>query len=267
MRRASLPHELSKLDLNQGHITHIFTDIDDTLTSHGKLQAEAYTALWDLNKAGFKIIPVTGRPAGWCEMILRLWPVDAVIGENGGFYFCFDGTKVKRHFFIEEEKRKANRDRLKKIELEVLKKIPGTAVASDQFTRLLDLAIDFCEDVPALSDESIKNIVQIFEQHGAQAKISSIHVNGWFGDYNKTSMILEYVKTELGKDFEAINDSSVFIGDSPNDEPNYKLFNNSIGVANISKYLPDMTHHPRWITKNEGGEGFVEFAAVLLKGD
>lgn len=247
------------------NIKYVFCDIDDTLTSHGKLHGEAYQALWDLHQSGIKIIPVTGRPAGWCELIVRLWPVDAVIGENGGFYFCFKGQQLFRSFFNSKEDREKNQKKLLSIQNEVLKEVPGAALASDQFTRLMDLAIDFCEDVPPLSQSDIKQIVDIFEKHGAIAKVSSIHVNGWFGDYSKISMIKQYCQDELGAPFEKIKENAVFAGDSPNDEPAFKSFKYSVGVANIKRFLSELSHPPKWVTSKEGGEGFVELAQLLIK--
>ena len=69
----------------------------------------------------------------------------------------------------------------------VLAEVPGRRVASDQAYRDADLAIDFCEDVPPLPQEAVDRIAAIFERFGATAKISSIHVNGWFGSYDKLS--------------------------------------------------------------------------------
>jgi hydroxymethylpyrimidine pyrophosphatase-like HAD family hydrolase len=68
-------------------IRHVLTDIDDTLTHEGRLPGETYLALERLHAAGFKVIPVTAGSSGWCDLIARMWPVDAVIGENGGLYF------------------------------------------------------------------------------------------------------------------------------------------------------------------------------------
>src|SRR5512139_637866 len=73
-------------------------DIDETLTTEGKLTAGAYAAMARLKGAGKLVVPITGRPAGWCDEIARMWPVDAVVGENGAFYFrLFDGKLVKRY--------------------------------------------------------------------------------------------------------------------------------------------------------------------------
>src|SRR5690242_21950802 len=67
-------------------IRGVLTDIDETVSTEGHLTAEAYAAMEALKKAGLLVIPVTGRPAGWCDLIARFWPVDAVVGENGAFW-------------------------------------------------------------------------------------------------------------------------------------------------------------------------------------
>ncbi len=258
-----MSQDLSAENLNKINLKYVFTDIDDTLTLNGKLLPNAYEALWKLKNAGIKVIPVTGRPAGWCEMIVRFWPVEAVIGENGGFYFYFKERTLKRVFFNSEEERRINQQKLKQVEEEVLKKVAGSALASDQFTRLMDLAIDHCEDIPALSDEKVDQIVDVFKKHGAHAKISSIHVNGWFGDYDKVSMIKRYITEQLTESMEEVFEKSVFVGDSPNDAPNFEVFRYSIGVANIKKYLNKIKTPPTFITTQEGGDGFVEFIDFL----
>ena len=242
----------------------LFTDIDDTLTDHGQLGAHAYEALWDLHKAGIKIIPVTGRPAGWCEMIARLWPVEGIIGENGGFYFRYVDRQMKRHFVFDQKRRDENRVLLEKIRLEVLTNVPGSAVASDQFGRLMDLAIDFCEDVSPLPEREVDRIVAIFEKHGAQAKISSIHVNGWFGDYDKLTMCKEFSRRELCLNLDRDNRRCAFSGDSPNDEPMFEFFENAFAVANIGSFLARLKNQPAYISPSTGGHGFVEIAQALL---
>src|SRR5258707_4262848 len=63
-------------------IRFVLLDIDDTLTTDGRLSAAAYGALEDLSRRGLRLIPVTGRPAGWCDLIARFWPVDAVRSEE-----------------------------------------------------------------------------------------------------------------------------------------------------------------------------------------
>lgn len=245
-------------------INFLLTDIDDTLTDHGQLQATAYQALWNLKNSNVKIIPVTGRPAGWCEMIARLWPIDGVIGENGGFYFRYIDKVMKRHFVFDSKTMLKNKEKLKIIETEVLNTIPGSALASDQFCRIMDLAIDFCEDVPALPKDQINKIVSIFEKHGAQAKISSIHVNGWFGNYNKVTQALFFLKNEFQLTETQIQNECAFIGDSPNDEPMFQWLQNSIAVANINPFLEQLKFKPKFICNHNGGNGFKELSDLII---
>jgi HAD superfamily hydrolase (TIGR01484 family) len=251
--------------LEGGSIQYVFADIDDTITHHGKLPAASYEMLWKLQAAGIEVVPVTGRPAGWCDMIARFWPVRGVIGENGAFYFSYADKKMKRHWIFSSEERQINKKKLALIEKDVLKNVPGAAVSADQFCREFDLAIDFCEDVPPLKSEDIEQIVSIFEDHGAHAKVSSIHVNGWFGDYDKLSMCKNFCKNELGFNIDNNQKIVSFCGDSPNDEPMFGYFKNSVGVANVKEFEKKMKRLPKFICEGKGALGFVEFGAHLLK--
>jgi len=245
-------------------VQFLLTDIDDTLTDEGQLGSQAYESLWRLHNAGLKVIPVTGRPAGWCEMIARQWPVAGVVGENGAFYFRYSENRMQRYFSLDENIRLANKIKLEKIQQEVLTKVSGAAVASDQFCRLFDLAIDFCEDVPALEKEEVTKIVKIFTQAGAQAKVSSIHVNGWFGEYNKLSASLQFLKNEFGLTPETAKKHCAFVGDSPNDEPMWEFFPHGFAVANLKKFADDLHHLPKFIANHRGGVGFAEITTQIL---
>lgn len=252
-------------------IEFVLTDIDDTLTTEGQLPSVSYEALWKLHDAGVKVVPITGRPAGWCEMIARLWPVEGVIGENGGFYFRYSASagekqkKMQRWFFFNEEEMALNRKRLQQIEKDVLKQVPGAAVSSDQFCRLMDLAVDFCEDVPRLSPDAIQHIVKIFERQGAQAKVSSIHVNGWFGQYDKLTTTLRFMNEELSLSAQQVLENTAFVGDSPNDEPMFKFFPHSFGVANVRDFTNSMLSKPSYVSTLSGGRGFSEIAQRILE--
>lgn len=245
-------------------VQFLLTDIDDTLTDDGQLGPEAYTALWKLHNAGINVIPVTGRPAGWCEMIARVWPVAGVIGENGGFYFRYHNKTMHREFFFDQQTQNTNRTKLNDLQNEILSSVPGSALASDQFCRLMDLAIDFCEDVPALSKSEVQKIVDIFFKHGAQAKVSSIHVNGWFGEYNKLSMSLKFLEKEFQISSAEAKKVCAFSGDSPNDEPMFAYFPNSFAVANIQNFIDQIKSKPNFVTNQRGGHGFVEIADAIL---
>ncbi|MFZ4404700.1 MAG: HAD-IIB family hydrolase [Pseudobdellovibrionaceae bacterium] len=245
-------------------IKYLLTDIDDTLTDEGLLGPEAYQALWNLQQHGISVIPVTGRPAGWCEMIARQWPVAGVVGENGGFYFRYHQKKMHRHFFFDAETQSLHRQKLLQLEKQILQQVPGCALASDQFCRLMDLAIDFCEDVPTLPVSEVQKIVQLFEQAGAQAKISSIHVNGWFGEYNKLSMTLQLLKNEFLLSPSEAALQCAFCGDSPNDEPMFAFFTHSFGVANVQNFVQHMKSPPTYVAALRGGRGFAQIAQQIV---
>lgn len=246
----------------------VMTDIDDTLTDDGQLLPPAYAALSDLKTAGIVVIPVTGRPAGWCDHIARMWPVDAVVGENGAFYFSYDHQqrRMKRRYWLNPLTRTEHRQRLTAIRDRILREVPGSAISADQAYREADLAIDYCEDVPPLGPDRVARIVQLFEQEGATAKISSIHVNGWFGEYDKLTMSAALLRERFERDIDDADTRAriAFVGDSPNDAPMFGFFPNAIGVANIRDFSAALTAAPRWITEKRGGDGFAEFAALLL---
>lgn len=247
-------------------ISFVLTDIDDTLTENGKLGPEAYQTLWNLKNNGVHVIPITGRPAGWCEMIARTWPVSAVVGENGAFYFLYDekSKTMKRHFATSKEERAQQKQNLKTIEEEILQKVPQAALASDQFCRIADLAIDFCEDVPPLSQQQIDQIVEVFQKHGAQAKVSSIHINGWFGQYDKLTTTLKLLEQEFSISTKQAKEQCAFSGDSPNDEPMFAFFPHSYAVANIKPFLTQIENPPTHIVHKEGGAGFVEIIEKIF---
>lgn len=256
-------------DLDEGQLAKcvaVLTDIDDTLTTDGQLPAAAYAALERLAAAGLAVVPITGRPAGWCDMIARFWPVAGIVGENGAFYFSYDRTArvMRQRFFATEAERRANRAKLEGLRTRILAEVPGAGIASDQLYREADLAIDFCEDVPALPDDQVQRILDIFAEAGAVAKLSSIHVNGWFGSYDKLSMSRVFATDILGLDLDAARDQIVFVGDSPNDGPMFGFFPNSCGVANVRHFAPGSFTPPSFVAPSEGGAGFVEVADRIL---
>lgn len=242
----------------------ICLDIDETLSTRGKLTAEAYQALWELKNAGIAVVPVTGRPAGWCDHFARFWPVDAVVGENGAFTFYME--KGVRRRIDTPGAAPDHREKLKGLERAILARFPQAKWASDQAYREFDLAIDFCEDVPAWKSEDVDALVRLCEEQGAHAKVSSIHVNAWFGDYDKRKGIEHWLQSGapgLGRPAPAW-ESWLFIGDSPNDEPMFACFEMSVGVANIAAFSSRLKHPPRWITAAESGAGFAEMARRVL---
>ncbi len=244
----------------------VFADIDDTLTHAGRLPAAAYAALERLHAAGLAVVPVTGRPAGWCDMIARFWPVSGVVGENGAFYFAYDhaARRMTRAFATGNAARVADRARLDAIRDRVLAEVPGSAVAGDQAYREADLAIDVCEDVAALDEAAVRRICAIFVDAGATAKVSSIHVNGWFGAHDKLTTSRRFAREVLNLDLDRDRGHVVYVGDSPNDAPMFGHFPLAVGVANVRAFAGRMEAEPAYVTHAEGGHGFVEVAALIL---
>jgi HAD superfamily hydrolase (TIGR01484 family) len=252
-------------------LRYILMDIDDTLTREGKLLASAYSALWKLKEAGLKVIPVTGRPAGWCDLIAREWPVDGVVGENGALAFWEEPREAgggKLPVLRAEYHPRALRNdhpALGRIRDRSLGEFPELRVAKDQFARLFDLALDFAEEDPVLPLSVAERIREIAEEEGAQAKISSIHVNIWMGSYDKLSMAESFLSRRFGWRPGAGDRELVFAGDSPNDEPMFARFPLACAVANVRKYEKLIERLPAFVASRECGDGFAEIAETILE--
>ncbi|HEV3008687.1 MAG TPA: HAD-IIB family hydrolase [Burkholderiales bacterium] len=251
-------------ELDPRGVRAVLLDIDETLTTAGKLTAGAYGALERLQHAGLRVVPVTGRPAGWCDHIARMWPVDAVVGENGAFYFLHSGERLQKRFHDSLASRAEKRARLDAVAAQILAAVPGCALASDQPYRETDLAIDYCEDVPPLPVEAAQRIAVLMREAGLTARVSSIHVNGWFGEYDKLAMTRCLFSERFGLDLGAANAEVVFAGDSPNDAPMFAFFERSVGVANVRRFEDLLTDRPKYVTRAPSGAGFTELAEHLL---
>jgi HAD superfamily hydrolase (TIGR01484 family) len=250
-------------------VRYVLMDIDDTLTYNGKLPASSYSALWKLKTAGFKVVPITGRPAGWCDCIARQWPVDGVVGENGALAFWeepYDAGHPDRQILkaaYHPDAVKNDHPVLMLVRDKALAEVPGLRTAKDQFARLFDIALDFAEEEPALPLSAAEKVKEIAIAQGAAAKISSIHVNVWMGDYDKLSMTERFLRERFG--WQGALEEIVFAGDSPNDEPMFARFPLSCAVANIRRFLSLIKNKPAFVAEKEGGEGFAEIADALLE--
>ena len=240
-------------------IRFLLCDIDDTITEKGKLPAASYDALWRIHDAGIHVIPVTGRPAGWCDMIVREWPVRAVVGENGAFVYYFEDGHLQT--WTHPSTVPNPRERLAVVRDAVLREIPGCRIAKDQFSRIYDLAVDFREDPPYLSFEDADRIKAVCERFGCVAKVSSIHVNAWFGDYSKVETAERFLRERLElRDL----DEAIFFGDSPNDEPMFRRFPISCGVANIRDFEASVAYLPAYVTQERSAVGFAQACTRIL---
>ena len=248
-------------------IKGVFTDVDDTLTTGGRLSAEAYIALQALVDQGLRVVPVTGGPAGWCDHMARAWGVDAVVGESGAFYFHLrqeTGTLTRR-FWYDEEQRRSRRQMLKAAREALLTELPGVRLSSDQGYRELDLAIELVNakgnPLPQMMHD---DIMAILNRRGMNTKKSSIHINAFFGDHDKLAMTRVAVKELWNEDLDATRNQWLFIGDSANDASMFEFFPVSVGVANVRHVLDELPVKPAYVTRGERGAGFAEMVKVLL---
>ena len=261
----SPPRRIDELPRDDARaIRYVLFDIDDTITEKGLLPEESYSALWALRRAGVLTVPVTGRPAGWCDLIARQWPVAGVVGENGAFVFYVKDERLERLFHPASPSPDSSRERLSQLAAEAIAAVPGLRLAKDQPYRLFDVALDFAEEPPILPLETASRVKKICEASGARAKVSSIHVNAWFGDYDKLSMSEHFLSHVLGWDPVLSPRQVMFFGDSPNDEPMFRRFELSCGVANVRRFLDMMEYLPAYITGKPFGAGFAEACGYIL---
>ena len=255
-------------------IRGVFTDIDDTLTTDGAITDDALQALHDLKAAGINVIAITGRPVGWSEPFARSWPVDAIVAENGAVLLqnrhpnslqsnTLEGEQLLKSYQQSEGTRSTNYARMQQVGRHVLHEVPGALLAQDSAGRETDMAIDHSE-FTQLPPEKIAQVVSIMQAEGMTATVSSIHINGWFGEHNKLSGARWAVQELFCRDLSAEMDNWAYVGDSTNDQLMFEAFPNSIGVANVRRFEAQLAHLPRYITVGERGAGFAEVAQAVL---
>jgi len=242
-------------------VRFVLTDMDETLTYQGRLSAETYTALAQLEAGGIRVVPVTAAPAGWCDQMARMWPVDGVIAENGGLFLqrSSDGHKVERHFWHSPDSVEQVDEQLKSIAQAVEAAAPEAQRADDQVFRLTSLAYR------RTGKDTDARIVKALRQAGADATINNLWVLGWVGGYDKLTMSLRVLADTYGIDAESSRELVAYSGDSTNDAPMFEFFKHTVGVSTVTDYLPQLPVPPRWITRGPGGAGFVEFANAILQ--
>ncbi len=269
------------------NIIGVFTDIDDTLTTHGSITPDALQALADLKAAGLHIIPITGRPVGWAEPLAARLPVDAIVVENGAValqmaesdVFSADSAKNTSQIGIQPAylfprvllklyqqdaaTRADNLSRMAHIAQQVLAQVPGAALSRDHAGRETDLAFDYheFEDLPPAT---VQAILAVLKQAGMHTTVSSIHIHGCFDQFDKWRGAQWIVRELFKRDLTSELDKWVFVGDSGNDQAMFQHCTHSVGVANIRRFESQLTHLPRYIAPYERGAGFAEVVKILL---
>lgn len=252
-------------------VAGVFTDIDDTLTTEGAITPDALHALAGLKAAGLHVIPITGRPIGWCAPFMAgaagtAWPVDAMVAENGAVAFVqgSGGQPAPTKLYQQDAAtRHANQARMRAVAAQVAAEVPGVALSRDSGGRETDIAFDYAE-FDRHPPETVQQVLAVLQRAGLQTTVSSIHIHGCFGDFNKWQGACWIVRELLGRDLAQELDRWVFVGDSGNDQAMFAHFTHSVGVANIARFVPQLTHLPRYVAQGERGAGFAEVAQALL---
>lgn len=242
-------------------VRFVLTDMDETLTYQGRLAAATYSALERLQEAGVRVIPVTAAPAGWCDQMARMWPVDGVIGENGGIFFrrAETGHGVVRTYWHADTELNAISARLDSIAQIVRRAIPGVQFADDQAFRLTSIAFSRPDDLAGS-----EQIVEELRRAGADTTVNNLWVLGWLGGYDKLSMTRRVLAEHYGVDIDKDRDVVLYTGDSTNDAPMFEFFRHTVGVSTVKNYLSQIPVAPAWVTAGPGGQGFVEAAEAVL---
>jgi HAD superfamily hydrolase (TIGR01484 family) len=258
------PQPLDRLGRDAaGAVRGVLTDIDDTLTTGGAITPDALDALARLRAAGLPVLAITGRPMGWSEPLARDWPIDAIVAENGAVALFRDGDALCIEYAQDEATRRRNAQRLAAAARRVLREVPGATLARDSAGRVTDIAIDHSE-FARLPPGAIAQVVAVMRAEGMNATVSSIHVNGWFGDHDKLSGARWIVRRRCGLELDAEPQRWVYVGDSTNDQRMFGHFALSVGVANLRAFAAELTVWPAFLTRAERGAGFAEVARALL---
>lgn len=239
-------------------------DVDDTVTRDGRLERDAFDAMWRLRDAGLRLVAVTGRPLGWCDVLARMWPVDVAVGENGAGWVWVDASHRLRHgYFADAEARKEHAERLARVRERVGRELPAVAPTGDLWARRCEIAFDVGEEV-TLDRAIVAQLVACIEAEGARSMVSTVHAHAIPGPWDKAQGVVRAAREALAVDLTARRDRWVFIGDSGNDAAAFAWFEHTVGVANVRASLDRLPTPPVWVTEADRGSGFAELADRIL---
>jgi HAD superfamily hydrolase (TIGR01484 family) len=252
--------------------TRLFFDVDDTLTWHGRLPDEAVRALYRAKDAGLSLCAVTGRSFAWGELLVRLFPLDAVVAETGASALYFDGQGRLQALHHENDDERARLSQVRAHAAVVaLNAVKTARLALDNVGRVADTAFDLVESGDPVPEADIVALREVLHGAGLQTARSSVHVNcfayGEHGAFDKATMVDRLLRHTAGI---SLNDASAtlcYVGDSGNDGPLFARAALSVGVGNIVNHLPGLVslgQAPRFMVDGCGGFGFAAVVNALL---
>jgi HAD superfamily hydrolase (TIGR01484 family) len=238
-------------------------DLDDTLLTRGVLTKTAFDALWGLHDGGLRLVAVTGRPSAWGELLVRQWPIDGAVTENGAVHVLREGRTIVVRERCTKDEREARTARLKALITEVAEAVPEAKLTDDVAGRRSDITWDIGEH-QYLAMDRVDRIVAIILHAGARTTRSSVHVHATFDVDDKASGAISFLAGAFGEDAGSAVSRYAFIGDSGNDAACFGGFAVTFGVANVKASLRRIAVPPRYVASLSMGEGFAEVATTLL---
>lgn len=233
-------------------------DLDDTLLDRGALPEVAYSALFELRRAGLVLLAVTGRPSGWGSVLARQWPVDGVVTENGAIAHRRRGHHIECLDTVTDRSERSGW--LDHLVEEMLGRFGQLTLADDNDARRSDRTFDIGErrHVPK---EIVDAAEHFARSRGARTTRSSVHLHVTRDGDDKASGAVRFLRTQMGIDATSCRTRSAFIGDSDNDSACFAAFRTTMAVRN---FTGRPTVPPRFITRGSRSAGFVEAARVIL---
>jgi HAD superfamily hydrolase (TIGR01484 family) len=252
------------LPINQlsGVTRALFTDLDGTLTTNGRVEARTYAALERLGEAGVPVIIVTGRPSGWGQAIMTMVAVAAVVSENGGVTYVRRDGKLDKYYGLPAAALPEWRRKMHAATVDICAEVPGAKLSTDSRYREVDLAIDWNEEV-SLPVQAADQVVEALRARGFTAVKSSVHVNFGPPGFDKLSACKTVVERVLGGDPNQL-EPYIFVGDALNDAPMFGGFPRSVGVANVRDWWNELSAHPTYVTEAREGAGLRELVDQIL---
>lgn len=234
-------------------VTLVATDVDGTLTRGGKLDPGVLSAIRRLVDHGIAVVPVSGRPAGEVQGLVRYLPgVTRGLAENGLQEIVPD--LPPRWLAVPTDK-----DRLRRVGAALNAECSaGLRLTGDDYCRLGDVAYER----DGRDEPELLRLRREATARGVHLVWSNVHVHLAQAVPDKGAALLQLLG-ELG-----VPPSQVAtIGDAPNDAGLFIAgrFAVTVGTADVLGQLAYFPDPPRLVTTAREADGFLELAELLLR--
>lgn len=239
----------------------VVTDLDDTLTCHGRFTRASLVALDTLSALGVPCIIATGRPLGWAEVLASLLPVRAVVAENGAVWALREGSTVRVAFLEDVDTRTQGLARSRAMARRVGEHFPLLQPVREHVLRATDVTLDIGERTTVPRD-CVAEAMAMVRAGGLHAVASSVHLHISHRAPDKTEG-LRAALADLGCDPKELEHCWIYLGDSPNDAGPFSAMALSFGVRGVERF--PMPALPRYVCRGGPGEALAEVVEALQK--